>query len=110
MVDDDSPVSFNFGLAPFRSFGLLSRWQIKAMRFFPALKREDRYVQCLEPGHRFFSFASRASAAEYLRSRCGPVRWPPEVSPQGSLTAASHVGQGTDSICFGVKSLLFIRG
>ncbi len=58
-------------------------------------------------GHFFRNFASTASAAESLRSRCGSVRKAPECSSQGSSIAAAQVGQGTEWICWRVSSLLF---
>src|SRR5437764_10292275 len=46
-------------------------------------------------GHFFRNFASAASVAESLRSRCGSVRKAPECSSQGSSMAAAQVGQDT---------------
>jgi hypothetical protein len=48
-----------------------------------------------------------ASAAENFRSRCGSSWGAPVCSSQASSVAAPHVGQGTDSICFALRSLIF---
>jgi hypothetical protein len=55
----------------------------------------------------FLVFASTASAAASFRSLCGSVRGAPVCSSQTSPMAAPQVAQSTDSICFGVSSLLF---
>jgi len=50
---------------------------------------------------------STASAAASFRSRCGSVRGAPVCSSQASSLVAPQVGQGTDNICFRVRSLVF---
>ncbi len=64
-------------------------------------------VYCLGGYDCLLIFASTASAAESLRSRCGSVRGAPVCSSQTSPMAAPHVVQGTSNICFGVSSLVF---
>jgi hypothetical protein len=61
----------------------------------------------LEWRYRLPDFVSTTSAADSFRSRCGSVRKAPECSSQASSIAAPQVGQGTDNICFGVRSLVF---
>jgi hypothetical protein len=60
-----------------------------------------------ESTYRFLRFASTASAAESFRSRCASLRGTPLCSSQTSFVAAPQVGQGTESVCFMVSSLLF---
>ena len=48
------------------------------------------------------------SIAASLRSMCGSERRPPECSTQWLPTATPHVGHGTEDICLGVSSPLFI--
>jgi hypothetical protein len=53
-------------------------------------------------------FRSIASAAESFRSTWGSERGPPECSKQRAPAATPHVGHGTESNCFGVKSAILI--
>jgi hypothetical protein len=50
-----------------------------------------------------------ASVAANFLSTCGSERGAPECSKQPSPTATPHVGQGTEDICSGVSSFLFIQ-
>ena len=52
---------------------------------------------------------SMASAAANFLSTCGSERGEPECSTQSFPMATPHVGQGTEDICSGVSSFLFIR-
>jgi hypothetical protein len=52
-------------------------------------------------------FFSTASIAENLRSMCGSERGAPECTTQRSRMRAPQVGQRTEDICLGVRSLLF---
>jgi hypothetical protein len=56
------------------------------------------------------SFFCIASAADSFRSRWGSNRKAPVWSSQASPMAAPQVPQSTDSICFGVNSLVFTFG
>jgi len=57
--------------------------------------------------YRLLGLISTVSAAESFRSRWGSVRKVPVCSSQASSAAAPQVGQGTESICFRVSSLVF---
>jgi hypothetical protein len=50
-----------------------------------------------------------ASAAESFRSTCGSERGAPECSKQRAPAATPHVGQATETNCFGVRSAILIR-
>ena len=60
------------------------------------------------PSSRRPLFRSIASAAESFRSTCGSERGPPECSKQRAPAPTPHVGHGTESNCFAVKSPILI--
>ena len=66
----------------------------------------ERTHQC--PSSRWLLFRSIASAAESFRSTWGSMRGAPECSKQRAPAATPHVGHGTESNCFGVKSPILI--